>query len=322
MRSVHRVLRFGGWNRLIVICLGGLCSTQASAGVPRRIPFVVDPNGMLVIRVAFEFEDGHTTQLKAVLDTGSSESWIDTSIVGSAAEEISEQTTQIVDSAGSKITKKIGSIRGRWVLPCGQTSLIPIHIGDLRNIHLPATKDFEALIGLDALRSGKLGIDFEQHEVVFNDDDSYPIETPFTWGGGTIYINLSTKFRGNSLESGERLRYLIDTGQSDAIALPESYASRFFGQVYWRGGFISLLGTHIQCKVFPWGSVQLGDTWAGPCEIRVGGKSVEPAIGGAFFDHCKVQIDFKQGMFRIKRYPAPNRSPFEPLKPLEALRGP
>jgi hypothetical protein len=179
----------------------------------------------------------------------------------------------------------------------------------MKHDFLPDVVPFDALLGMDALSSGKLGIDFERHEVVFDDDDVYPVELPFTWKDGTIYVGLTVKNSDGSPEPDERGKWLVDTGQSDAIVLPESYGPKFQGQVYWSAGVISTLGARTHCKLFPRGEVWLGGAWRGPFDMRVGGTSVEPAIGTGLFNRCKIQIDFEHRIFRIKRYAGGSNSP-------------
>lgn len=159
-------------------------------------------------------------------------------------------------------------------------------------------------------------IDLERQELIFGDKDTYPVEIPMVKAGGTYYINLDLALTDEVSGVHAPIRYLLDTGQSSAIQLPGTFATQFEGRVYWESGFNTLLGSSVECKVFPYGCVRIGNKWMGPFEVWVGGKSVEPAVGIAFFQNCKVQFDFEHNKLRLKRYESKGSSPFGALKPL------
>lgn len=310
MRPIRWILRSGGWGGLLALWLGCICGMPLRAGIPHRLPFVINSLGMVVIEVPFEFENGHVVQLKTLLDTGSSECWLDASVItAKGASQTTIRPTRILDATGRWTKRQMPVVKGQWILPTGPTRSLQINTSDMKHDFLPDVVPFDALLGMDALSSGKLGIDFERHEVVFDDDDVYPVELPFTWKDGTIYVGLTVKNSDGSPEPDERGKWLVDTGQSDAIVLPESYGPKFQGQVYWSAGVISTLGARTHCKLFPRGEVWLGGAWRGPFDMRVGGTSVEPAIGTGLFNRCKIQIDFEHRIFRIKRYAGGSNSP-------------
>lgn len=288
---------------------------MTASGEGGRIPFHLTRTGQIVIQVPIEFEDGDKIQVQAILDTGSAESWINTSAVGANRNGIADEAVEILDASGRRVTNQIGSLRARWLLPRASNTWRKARILDTRFLQAPTQLSGLSILGMDALGSGKVAIDMEQRELIFGDQDLYPVELPFAWSQGTIYVHLDTAFRAGGWGSRTKRRYLVDTGQSSAIQLPESYAAQFEGLVYWESGFFTLTGNAVPCKVFPYGRVKVGGEWVGPFEVSVGGADVEPSVGADFFQHCKVQFDFEHRILRIKRYSASGTSPFKPLGP-------
>lgn len=281
-----------------------------------RIPFELTKKGQIVAQVSLEFEGGQRVAASALLDTGSSESWIDPSVVPEGVSSPTNGLVGVKDASGQATILKLSKLKARWVLPGGGTRLGRMHLLDLKPLDPKWSTGPVSILGLDALGSGRFAIDLEHRELVFNDEDVYSVSMPFSWKEGTVYLDLPTSLRGDGLERPSAFRYLVDTGQSSAIQLPGSCASQFKGLVYWESGFFTLLGTSVPCKIFPYGRVKLGGEWVGPFEVWVGGAGVEPSIGVDFFRHCKVQFDFEHRVLRIKRYPAFGSAPFAPLSPL------